>query len=335
MSKKKQAKKCSICVLIMSAILLTFSACGTSEKRDQKETVSDTAGVSDVESIYKEAADTESEMKAEQLQPDTTEIKLTFGNETVFATMDNSETTQAFLELLPLTLSMNRYGGREYYAPISELPENGEDIPDFENGDITYFVSGKSLAIFLGNEGNSSQGGLIRMGKITSDLSIFVTMEDNVSVTVEIADRQEGEVMQEYDFSVFENVELIGVDLSAMSREQVEVLYQQARYCQAMTDADIDTMRELVPEDMTFTHMSGRQQTREEYFADVEDGSLRYFTIGIDSPMVEVDGYTASVTYTSVLNANAYGARGTYRMTGTHWFEKRQDKWFLSNAPDE
>ena len=73
--------------------------------------------------------------------------------------------------------------------------------------------------------------------------------------------------MQEYDFSVFENVELIGVDLSAMSGEQIEVLYQQARYCQAMTDADIVTMRELVPEDMTFTHMSGRQQTWEEYLA--------------------------------------------------------------------
>lgn len=42
----------------------------------------------------------------------------------------------------------------------------------------------------------------------------------------------------------------------------------------------------------------------------------------------------ASVTYTSVLNANAYGARGTYRMGGTHWFEKREDGWFLINAPD-
>lgn len=31
------------------------------------------------------------------------------------------------------------------------------------------------------------------MGKITSDLSVFETMEDNVSVTVEIVDRQEGE----------------------------------------------------------------------------------------------------------------------------------------------
>lgn len=159
-------------------------------------------------------------------------------------------------------------------------------------------------------------------------------LSDAESVQIEITDSQEGEPMQEYDFSVFSNVELIGADLSAMSVEQTEILYRQAMYCQAMTDADIDTMRELVSEDMIFTHMSGRQQTREEYFADVEDGSLRYFTIGIDSPVVEVDGNFASVTYTSVLNANAYGARGTYRMGGTHWFEKREDGWILINAPD-
>ena len=73
-------------------------------------------------------------------------------------------------------------------------------------------------------------------------------------------------------------------------------------------------MRELVSEDMTYTHMSGMTQTREEYFADIADGSLRYFTIGMDSPKIEVSGDTASVTYTSVLNANAYGARGTWRI---------------------
>lgn len=159
-------------------------------------------------------------------------------------------------------------------------------------------------------------------------------LSDAESVQIEITDSQEGELMQEYDFSVFSNVELIGADLSAMSVEETEILYRQAMYCQAMTDADIDTMRELVSEDMVFTHMSGRQQTREEYFADVEDGSFRYFIIGIDSPVVEVDGNFASVTYTSVLNANAYGARGTYRMGGTHWFEKREDGWILINAPD-
>jgi len=96
-------------------------------------------------------------------------------------------------------------------------------------------------------------------------------------------------------------------------------------------DADIEVMRELVSEDKTFTHMSGLQQTREEYFADVADGSLTYYTIGIADPVIKVDGEKAQITYTSVLNADAYGARGTFRMKGTHHYEKRGGAWIVAN----
>ena len=74
--------------------------------------------------------------------------------------------------------------------------------------------------------------------------------------------------MKTYDFSAFPNVKITGGDLSSLTDEELSVLYQAARYCEAMTEADIGTMREIVSEDMVFTHMSGMQQTREEYFAD-------------------------------------------------------------------
>ncbi len=134
-----------------------------------------------------------------------------------------------------------------------------------------------------------------------------------------------------YDLEQFSNVTITGIDLSSLDEEEWAILYAQARYCQAMTDADIDTMRELVSEDMIFTHMSGRQQTREEYFADIADGSLDYFTIVIADPLIKVEGDKAEITYTSVLNANAYGARGTYRMKGTHCYEKRDGSWIAVN----
>lgn len=137
------------------------------------------------------------------------------------------------------------------------------------------------------------------------------------------------------DFSVFHNVEITGIDLSALSAEEQAVLYQQARYCQAMTEADTETMTEITSLDMIFTHMSGRQQTREEYFADIADGNLQYFTIGIENPVVNINGSYASVSYTSVLNANAYGAKGTYRINGTHWYEKQGENWIACNAPKQ
>ena len=137
--------------------------------------------------------------------------------------------------------------------------------------------------------------------------------------------------MNAYDFSIFKNVEISGIDTGMLSPDETAVLYRQAEYCQAMTDTDIDKMREIVSEDMIFTHMSGRQQTREEYFADIERGRLNYFTIGIENPSITTEGDIAEITYTAVLSANAYGARGTYRMTGTHRYEQRDGEWIAVN----
>ena len=137
--------------------------------------------------------------------------------------------------------------------------------------------------------------------------------------------------MTGYDFAAFTNVEITGIDLDSLTKEELSVLYQAARYCQAMTDKDIDTMREIVSEDMVFVHMSGMRQTREEYFADVADGSLTYYTIGMADPVIEIDGDHAIVTYTSILNANAYGARGSFRMNGSHHYENRDGAWIAVN----
>ena len=262
-------------------------------------------------------------------QTNSTNIKMLFDETEIMAVLDDSETSRAFLEQLPLTLNMRRYADREYYSAIDPLPEDGEWIPDYENGDVTYYAAGKSLAIFFGNEENFTQGGLIRMGRITSDLSLFAEMKDSVTVTIEIKENEMS--IRDYDFSKFTNVDITGIDTSLLNEDELAVLYAQARYCQAMTDADIDTMRELVSEDMIYTHMSGMQQTREEYFADVANGRLRYFTIGIENPVIKVDGNKAQITYTSILNANAYGARGTYRMSGTHIYEKRDGAWISVN----
>ena len=92
------------------------------------------------------------------------------------------------------------------------------------------------------------------------------------------------ETGMKYDFSIFTNVTLKGIDTSTLNEDELSALYQAARYCQAMTEADIDTMREIVSEDMKFVHMSGMTQTREEYFADVADGSLTYYAIGMEDP---------------------------------------------------
>lgn len=320
-------RKLSI-VLLAVGMIASLAACGTVERAGSstQEQLSETA----VESAQIDTAESSSSNEADTEQ---TEIELSFGDTVMTAALDDSETSRAFIKMLPLTLTMNRYADREYYAALDELPENGTAIDDFENGDVTYYTDGKSLAIFFGNADTSSQNGLIRMGRITSDLSLFDAVGENVEVTISLSESEAD--MTDFDFSVFNNVEITGINTSELSADEQAVLYQQARYCQAMTEADTETMREITSPDMIFTHMSGRQQTREEYFADIADGNLQYFTIGIENPVVNINGSYASVSYTSVLNANAYGARGTYRIDGTHWYEKQDENWIACNMPEQ
>lgn len=125
---------------------------------------------------------------ATDIPAETVELVMTAGDAVITAELSDSETTREFLDTLPRTLTMNRYGDREYYARVEEITENGEAIEDFENGDVTYYPAGPSFAIFFDKEDTSNQSGLIRMGRITSDLSVFDGLGDTVEMQLEIKD---------------------------------------------------------------------------------------------------------------------------------------------------
>lgn len=132
------------------------------------------------------------------------------------------------------------------------------------------------------------------------------------------------------DFNILKNVKITGIDIDSLTDEEENILYTQSRYCQAMVDADIDTLKSIVSPDVTFTHMSGMIQTRDEYFEDIKEGRLNYYNIGIESPVIKINGNTATIEYTSVLDANAYGAKGVYRMHGKHKFRRIDKIWYYS-----
>ena len=320
-------KKASIIFIVFLSLCLIFSGCSSATTESNTNTSTKSTSETTISSYPK---------STEAIKDETTDITLTIGDTVVTASIDDSETSREFLALLPLTLDMTRYYDREYAGGLGEqkLSTNGNSIDDYENGDVTYYIAGNSLAVFFDKANSSNQGGLIRMGKITSDLNALINMQGDAQMVIELAESENQNNMTNYDFSTFTNVELSGADLSAMTDDQLSALYQQAKYCQAMTDADVDTMREMVPEDVTFTHMSGETQTRDEYFADIANGNLQYFVIGIENPIVTADSNNASIDFTSVLNANAYGAKGTYRMDGVHNWTKVNGNWQMTNKND-
>lgn len=67
-----------------------------------------------------------------------------------------------------------------------------------------------------------------------------------------------------------------------MINEEEKVLAVYKSMQQAMIDKDIDKLDRIVKDGTTFTHMSGKTQTKEEYFGEIADGTVleSWFPLG-------------------------------------------------------
>ena len=113
----------------------------------------------------------------------------------------------------------------------------------------------------------------------------------------------------------------------SMTEEGQAVLESYEAMQQAMVDKDVEAMRALTTEDKTFTHMSGKVQTREEFFGEIADGTLNYFGYEIHDPYVTIEGDHATLTGSTTLDARVYGASGSWTLPTNAHFVEVDGKW--------
>lgn len=112
-------------------------------------------------------------------------IRIKIEDTELTATLVDSKTTQDFIALLLLTLTLEDYGSTE---KISYLPKrlSTEDAPagiDPSIGDITHYAPWGNMAIFIRDFGYSS--GLVLLGKIDGDIEAL-NVSGPINVTIEI-----------------------------------------------------------------------------------------------------------------------------------------------------
>ncbi|MBW4541941.1 MAG: hypothetical protein KME43_22765 [Myxacorys chilensis ATA2-1-KO14] len=112
-------------------------------------------------------------------------INIRVRNEVVTATLIDSKTTQDFISLLPLTLTLKDYANTE---KVSDLPRrlSTEDAPpgsDPSVGDIAYYAPWGNLAMYYNDFGYSN--GLVILGKIDGDIEAL-NAPGSVEVTIEL-----------------------------------------------------------------------------------------------------------------------------------------------------
>lgn len=116
------------------------------------------------------------------------------------------------------------------------------------------------------------------------------------------------------------------------SSEEEIILSRYKEMQQAMVDKDEAKLMEVIKDGTTFTHMSGKTQTKEEYIADIISRRLDYKAYKIENPKVTIEGNKAILKARVSLTANAYGAYGTYPFNVTAYFEKINGKWLYRDS---
>lgn len=117
-------------------------------------------------------------------------IKISVDDKVLDGVIYDTDLAQEILSKFPLTVSMSGYGGREYYGGIEFTPKkvSGGQL-NFENGDITYCETNNSMAIFYAQTDHPDLTmEVILIGKITSDLSVFDTLDSTEDITFTLAE---------------------------------------------------------------------------------------------------------------------------------------------------
>ncbi len=117
-------------------------------------------------------------------------IRITAGDVSAEAVLNESKTATAIWEALPITARANTWGDEIYFGiPVHLGEENAQEI--VEMGDLGYWPPGHAFCIFFGRT-PMSRGNEIRpaspvnvFGKVEGDPRVFTRVRDGAEIVLE------------------------------------------------------------------------------------------------------------------------------------------------------
>lgn len=120
------------------------------------------------------------------------------------------------------------------------------------------------------------------------------------------------------------------INKDKLNQDQEAVLEKFIEFQFAMIEKDSKKLNELLCDNYTLTHMSGKTQTKQEYIGEIMDGTLNYYESIISDPIIIINGDKALLKADVTLDAKVYGIKGTWTLHSEQTFEKIDEEWHLS-----
>ena len=114
-------------------------------------------------------------------------------------------------------------------------------------------------------------------------------------------------------------------------KKAIEDVYH-AMYQYELTK-EVGHLAGILSDDYVLIHMTGMQQSKEEYLRCVRDGELSYFSEETDHIYIDLQGDKAVLTGQSRVNAAVFGgSRHTWSLQLVISMEKHNGRWLMTGA---
>ena len=117
-----------------------------------------------------------------------TSIRIAIGEQSLEARLWDNPAAQSLIDQLPLTLDFSDYGGQEVLAELAR-PLSMEGMPSAESapeGTIGYYAPSEAIVLYYTDVGRYN--GIVRIGEMDGDVSVFRGWDFARSVTIELAE---------------------------------------------------------------------------------------------------------------------------------------------------
>jgi hypothetical protein len=96
-----------------------------------------------------------------------------------------------------------------------------------------------------------------------------------------------------------------------------------------MIDKNTAALNKILDSGFTLTHITGYVQSKEEWFSEIDNERMKYYSFKEMKTSVEIDGNRATFVGQNLLDARIWGTRNNWRLQQTMLLEKRKGKWII------
>ncbi|MDF1998779.1 nuclear transport factor 2 family protein [Peribacillus frigoritolerans] len=117
-----------------------------------------------------------------------------------------------------------------------------------------------------------------------------------------------------------------------MSEDKQKILAVYHQIDDAMVNKDTETLDNILDDNYGSVHMTGYQQSKQEWLEQIENEEMKYFKTMPQKTTITIDDNIAILICETKIDARIYGFRNTWSMKINMYFEKRGNNWYPVNA---